>query len=621
MYGADTNPRNPYGSRAGEAWAAGAVGSSSVYVGIVDSGVQAAHPDLAANIWTNPFDPVDGIDNDGNGYVDDVHGWDFANDDNGTFDGVSDDHGTHVAGTVGARGGNGTGVAGVNWRVTMIVTKFLSSGVGSSYDAVRALDYLTDLKLRHGLNIVVTNNSWGGPGYSQSLLDAIDRGGDAGILFIAAAGNDGSDIEATPQYPANYRCVTRANGSPRGWDCIVSVASTTSTGARSSFSNYGSVSVDLGAPGSGIYSTVPTASGSGYAYYSGTSMATPHVTGAVALCASLDPSLTAPEKRDLLLGSVIPTGSMSGTTRTGGRLDVATLAQRCTPAGPAPTQPPLRHRAPRHRPPPPDAEPHAAPRPTPHRPDTEPRLPPTPSPTPSPTPTPTPTPTPSPTPTPTPTPTPSPTPSPTPTPTPPPTPAPVPAPDVRTKKVVDDRMAGFTRQGTGWQSVRNGYRKHHYWTPTRNASVRSTGVWKTTLDAPGHYRVVVKIPRDDSTTRSARYKIRTTDGFVTRLVNQRKHQGDLVSLGVHEMGTIGLVRLTDLTREPASSGRRVAFDVVMFIPVETAAAKSDSSRRPRVVSSPRRGKERASLDPGTADASSTVDDPPPTSSPTPTTND
>ncbi len=201
MYGTDTNPRNPYGSRAGEAWAAGAVGSSSVYVGIVDSGVKDAHPDLAANIWTNPFDPVDGIDNDGNGYVDDVHGWDFANDDNGTFDGVSDDHGTHVAGTVGARGGNGTGVAGVNWRVTMIVTKFLSSGVGSSYDAVRALDYLTDLKLRHGLNIVVTNNSWGGPGYSQSLLDAIDRGGDAGILFIAAAGNDGSDIEAVPAIP------------------------------------------------------------------------------------------------------------------------------------------------------------------------------------------------------------------------------------------------------------------------------------------------------------------------------------------------------------------------------------------------------------------------------------
>jgi hypothetical protein len=182
-------------------------------------------------------------------------------------------------------------------------------------------------------------------------------------------------------------------------------------------------------------------------------------------------------------------------------------------------------------------------------------------------------------------------------------------------------MAGFTRKGSGWRSVPNGYRKHHYWTPTRNASVRRTGVWKTTLDAPGHYRVVAKIPRDDSTTRSARYKIRTTDGFVTRRVNQRKHQGDLVSLGVHEMGAIGLVRLTDLTREPARNGRRVAFDVVMFIPVEMAAVDSDRSSRPgsSAATSLPGGRDRSSVVPEPADAPGTVEESPPTPEPSPAT--
>ncbi len=152
---------NSFGSQAEEAWAAGATGSRNVVVGIIDEGVDFNHPDLINNMWVNPFEPLDGIDNDGNGYVDDVRGWDFYNNDNSIFDAAQGDaHGTHVAGTIGAQGNNGVGVAGVNWNVTMISTKFLGPDGGYTSDAVRALDYLTDLKTRHGINIVATNNSW-----------------------------------------------------------------------------------------------------------------------------------------------------------------------------------------------------------------------------------------------------------------------------------------------------------------------------------------------------------------------------------------------------------------------------------------------------------------------------
>src|SRR6185436_3033993 len=193
MYGASTTPANQYGSGAAAAWANGHVGSNIVYVGIIDDGV-APHPDLGANVWTNPGEIAgNGIDDDGNGYKDDVRGWDFDGNNNSTFDGAQDDHGTHVAGTIGAVGGNASGVAGMNWTVTMIPAKFLGRRGGTTANAVKALDYLIDLKSRYGINLVATNNSWGGGGFSQALLDAINRGGDAGILFIAAAGNGGSD--------------------------------------------------------------------------------------------------------------------------------------------------------------------------------------------------------------------------------------------------------------------------------------------------------------------------------------------------------------------------------------------------------------------------------------------
>ena len=329
MLGDASSPSNQYGSQAAEVWTAGHIGSEDVYVVVIDTGVQVTHPDLAANIWTNPFDPIDGVDNDGNGFVDDVHGWDFFYDDSSVYDGLDDDHGTHVAGTIGGVGGNGAGVVGVNWDVTMITAKFLGPNGGSTSTAVRAVDYATDLKNRHGLNIVATSNSWGGGGASTSLLDAIERGGDAGILFVAAAGNSNVDADSSPHYPSSYACDRTASGAARGWDCVISVASITSSGARSSFSNYGVTSVDLGAPGSSIHSTLPENT---YGSYSGTSMATPHVSGAIALCASINQGQTAQDLLLATLANVAPTSSMVGRTVTGGRLDLSAMVGACVGA-------------------------------------------------------------------------------------------------------------------------------------------------------------------------------------------------------------------------------------------------------------------------------------------------
>lgn len=287
-----------------EAWTR-TVGTAASVVAVIDTGVDLSHPDLRENIWTNPGELAgNGVDDDENGYVDDVHGWDFFNDDASVYDGPEDDHGTHVAGTIAGTGGNGLGVTGVSWRSRVMALKFLGPG-GSGYvsDAVAALDYA----VRQGVR--VSNNSWGGPTSSRTLRDAIDRAGAAGHLVVAAAGNDGVNLEGTPTYPASY---------PSG--NIVSVAATDQDDRLATFSNYGSTSVDLAAPGVRILSTLP---GGAYGQYSGTSMAAPHVTGAALLLLSEDPDATVADLRSRLLDATDPVAGLAGKVATGGRLNAA----------------------------------------------------------------------------------------------------------------------------------------------------------------------------------------------------------------------------------------------------------------------------------------------------------
>ena len=301
--------------RATDVWTGLTTGDSSVVVADIDTGVEYLHADLAANMWRNPSEiPGNGVDDDANGYVDDVFGIDVidANEAPGGPENPMDDHGhgTHVAGTIAGVGNNGTGVAGVTWNSKILACKFLdSAGEGSDAGAIGCFDYILGLK-RRGVNIRVSNNSWNGytDGPSPVLQWAIDQTGSAGILHVFAAGNDGVNNDTAKVYcPASL-------ASPS----IISVAASDRNDNRASFSNFGATRVDLAAPGTEIASTFLN----DYAESSGTSMAAAHVTGAAALLLALDSTLTVDSLKALILDNVDVLPQWQGAVASGGRLNV-----------------------------------------------------------------------------------------------------------------------------------------------------------------------------------------------------------------------------------------------------------------------------------------------------------
>jgi subtilisin family serine protease len=288
-----------------EAWDV-TVGSADLVAAVLDTGMQYTHADLASNAWVNPGEiPGNGLDDDGNGFTNDVYGWDFANDDSDPADDHS--HGSHCAGTIGAVGSNGVGVVGVNWRVKLMAVKcFDATGNGTDSDCMDSFAYVTMMR-RRGVNVRVTSCSWGGTDFTQGLLDAVRDANDAGVLCVAAAGNVGWNNDVNPYYPACF-------DSPN----MIAVAATTSSDTLASFSQWGPTTVDLAAPGVNILSTVP---GNGYGYKSGTSMATPHVSGVAVLAFSAKRGLSHLQVKDAILRGVDPVAALSGKVVTGGRLN------------------------------------------------------------------------------------------------------------------------------------------------------------------------------------------------------------------------------------------------------------------------------------------------------------
>jgi subtilisin family serine protease len=276
-------------------------GSDDVVVAVIDSGINYSHPDLCSRIWINPNEiNNNGIDDDGNGYVDDYRGWNFARNNNNPID--ENGHGTHCAGTIAAEGNNGAGITGVAWNCRIMPCRFLNAdGSGTVADAIEAINYA----VANGADIL--NNSWGGGGYSEALKAAIENAQEHGVLFVAAAGNSARDNDSYASYPANYALAN-----------VMSVAATNHTDNLATFSCYGKNSVHIAAPGVNILSTVP----GGYTWMSGTSCAAPYVSGAAALLLAANPqmSLTELKARLMWCGDIVP--SLQNKTMTGRRLNV-----------------------------------------------------------------------------------------------------------------------------------------------------------------------------------------------------------------------------------------------------------------------------------------------------------
>ncbi|MFA7256194.1 MAG: S8 family serine peptidase, partial [Kiritimatiellales bacterium] len=282
-----------------------ATGSTNVIVAVIDTGIDLDHPDLISNLWHNAAEVngTAGVDDDGNGYIDDANGWDFASDDNVPED--SGQHGTHCAGTIGAVGNNTLGVAGVCWTVRLMALRGGTESALYQSDTADAIVYAAD----NGAKII--SASYGGGCYNDTERDAIVYANSKGVLFVAAAGNESLDSDETPNYPSGYDIPN-----------IVAVAATDRQDALASFSNYGKKSVDLAAPGVDILSTVP---GGTYASFQGTSMATPHVAGAAALLLSAKPMLTHLQVKEALLSAVDIISSLASKTVSGGRLNLQKL--------------------------------------------------------------------------------------------------------------------------------------------------------------------------------------------------------------------------------------------------------------------------------------------------------
>ena len=320
VHAVDTIPNDPlFGSLYGmtkisapSAWDI-STGSRASVVGVVDSGIDYTHADLGANVWSAPADftvNVGGQIHCSAG----SHGFNAINRTCDPLDDYSVSHGTHVSGTIGAIGNNGTGVVGVNWTASIMGLKFIdSSGSGQTSDAINAIEFAIQTKnyfgccFGSGALVRVLSNSWGGTSFSQSLSDEISRANANGMLFVAAAGNASQNNDSNPFYPASYNLPN-----------VIAVAATDSGDSLASFSDYGQNSVALGAPGVGILSTII---GGQYGYLDGTSMATPHVSGAAALVLSVCPATTA-NLKTVILNTVDPVPSLAGKTITGGRLNV-----------------------------------------------------------------------------------------------------------------------------------------------------------------------------------------------------------------------------------------------------------------------------------------------------------
>lgn len=289
---------------------------TDVVIAVIDTGVDYNHPDLRNNIWTNSGEIAgNGRDDDGNGFVDDVRGWDFVNNDNNPMD--DNQHGTHVAGILAAEGNNSTGVAGVNWKARIMPLKFMAAnGSGSTAAAIRAIQYA----VANGAK--VSNNSWGGGASSQALLDAISAANGRGHVFVAAAGNSGRSNDTTATYPANYNLPN-----------IISVAASTATDGLATFSNFGARSVHVAAPGQGIFSTVPNGR---YASLSGTSMAAPVVTGIVGLMIASNPGIGIAQIRTNIMSTADRPTGLNGRVASG-RVNALRALQSVAPATPIPT--------------------------------------------------------------------------------------------------------------------------------------------------------------------------------------------------------------------------------------------------------------------------------------------